>query len=31
MAFLGWQGIYTFAAIVVLIVFVLWCFAKMVK
>ncbi len=31
MTFLGWQGIVTFAAIVVVIVFMLWLFAKHTK
>ena len=31
MYFLGWQGIYTFVGIVLLIVFILWGFAKITK
>jgi hypothetical protein len=31
MYFLGWQGIYTFVGIVVLIAFILWGFAKITK
>ncbi|CAN1502621.1 hypothetical protein MCEKH45_00546 [Methylophilaceae bacterium] len=31
MYFLGWQGIYTFVGIVVLIAVILWGFAKITK
>lgn len=31
MYFLGWQGIYTFVGIVLLIVLILWGFAKITK
>lgn len=31
MHFLGWQGIYTFGAVVVLIVLMLWGFSKITK
>ncbi len=31
MFFLGWQGIYTFIGIAVLIVFILWEFARITK
>ncbi|CAN1513571.1 hypothetical protein MCEORH2_00904 [Methylophilaceae bacterium] len=31
MYFLGWQGIYTFGVLVVLIVLALWVFSKITK